>query len=160
MPSKKYPIINHIYPGPQTGSVGSRNFSAARSDSQALAELGFIVVEIDGMGTPWRSKKFHDAYYGRYGRQHAAGSGRRNEGTRSAISVDRYRSRRHLGTFRRRLRRRGAMFRYPDFFKVGISEAGNHDNRNYEDDWGEKWQGLLDGTTTTTTRRISSSRKI
>jgi dipeptidyl aminopeptidase/acylaminoacyl peptidase len=43
------------------------------------------------------------------------------------------------------------MFRYPDFFKVGISEAGNHDNRNYEDDWGEKWQGLLetraDGTT-------------
>jgi dipeptidyl-peptidase 4 len=44
-----------------------------------------------------------------------------------------------------------AMFRYPDFFKVGISEAGNHDNRNYEDDWGEKWQGLLtrrpDGST-------------
>jgi dipeptidyl aminopeptidase/acylaminoacyl peptidase len=36
-----------------------------------------------------------------------------------------------------------AMFRYPDFFKVGISEAGNHDNRVYEDDWGEKWQGLL-----------------
>ena len=45
----------------------------------------------------------------------------------------------------------GAMFRYPDFFKVGISEAGNHDNRVYEDDWAEKWQGLLetkpDGTT-------------
>jgi dipeptidyl aminopeptidase/acylaminoacyl peptidase len=44
-----------------------------------------------------------------------------------------------------------AMFRYPDLFKVGISEAGNHDNRNYEDDWAEKWQGLLtsgpDGTT-------------
>jgi dipeptidyl aminopeptidase/acylaminoacyl peptidase len=43
------------------------------------------------------------------------------------------------------------MFRYPDFFKVGVSEAGNHDNRLYEDDWGEKWQGLLvqnpDGTT-------------
>jgi dipeptidyl aminopeptidase/acylaminoacyl peptidase len=43
------------------------------------------------------------------------------------------------------------MLRYPDFFKVGISEAGNHDNREYEDDWGEKWQGLLvkhpDGTT-------------
>jgi dipeptidyl aminopeptidase/acylaminoacyl peptidase len=44
-----------------------------------------------------------------------------------------------------------AMFRHADFFKVGISEAGNHDNRNYEDDWAEKWQGLLqakpDGTT-------------
>src|SRR5260370_20236101 len=37
-----------------------------------------------------------------------------------------------------------AMFRYPDFFKVGISEAGNHDNREYEDDWAEKWQGLLE----------------
>jgi dipeptidyl aminopeptidase/acylaminoacyl peptidase len=44
-----------------------------------------------------------------------------------------------------------AMFRYPDFFKVGVSQAGNHDNRVYEDDWAEKWQGLLaknaDGTT-------------
>ena len=43
------------------------------------------------------------------------------------------------------------MFRYPDFFKVGVSQAGNHDNRVYEDDWAEKWQGLLekkpDGTT-------------
>jgi dipeptidyl aminopeptidase/acylaminoacyl peptidase len=43
-----------------------------------------------------------------------------------------------------------AMFRYPDFFKVGIAESGNHDNRQYEDDWGERYQGLLvrnaDGT--------------
>jgi dipeptidyl aminopeptidase/acylaminoacyl peptidase len=61
--TRKYPIIIHSYPGPQTGSVGTRNFSAARGDDQALAELGFVVVEIDGMGTPWRSKKFHDAYF-------------------------------------------------------------------------------------------------
>ena len=54
--TKKYPIVNHIYPGPQTGSVGGRSFAPARGDAQALAELGFIVVEIDGMGTPWRSK--------------------------------------------------------------------------------------------------------
>src|SRR6185503_9590662 len=66
-PAQKYPIVNHIYPGPQTGSVGSRQFSAARGDAQALAELGFVVVEIDGMGTPWRSKKFHEAYYGNMG---------------------------------------------------------------------------------------------
>jgi dipeptidyl aminopeptidase/acylaminoacyl peptidase len=59
--TKKYPIVNHIYPGPQTGSVGGRSFAPARGDAQALAELGFIVVEIDGMGTPWRSKSFHDA---------------------------------------------------------------------------------------------------
>ncbi|MFM8535640.1 MAG: DPP IV N-terminal domain-containing protein, partial [Acidimicrobiia bacterium] len=49
-PSKKYPIVNNIYPGPQTGSVGSRQFSASRGDTQAIAELGFIVVQIDGMG--------------------------------------------------------------------------------------------------------------
>jgi dipeptidyl aminopeptidase/acylaminoacyl peptidase len=40
-----------------------------------------------------------------------------------------------------------AMFRYPDFYKVGISESGNHDNRNYEDDWGERYIGLLEKTT-------------
>ena len=62
--SKKYPIINYAYPGPQTGSVGSRAFSPARGDNQALAELGFIVVSIDGMGTPGRSKSFHDTWYG------------------------------------------------------------------------------------------------
>ena len=66
-PARKYPIVNHIYPGPQTGSVGGRIFSPARGDAQALAELGFVVVEIDGMGTPWRSKKFHEAYYGNMG---------------------------------------------------------------------------------------------
>lgn len=38
----------------------------------------------------------------------------------------------------------GAMFRYPDFFKVGIAESGNHDNRNYEDNWGERYNGLLE----------------
>ena len=38
----------------------------------------------------------------------------------------------------------GAILRYPDFYKVAVSSAGNHDNRNYEDDWGEKWHGLLE----------------
>ena len=66
-PHEKYPIINHIYPGPQGGSVGSWSFAAARGDTQALAELGFVVVEIEGMGNPLRSKKFHDFYYREYG---------------------------------------------------------------------------------------------
>jgi hypothetical protein len=67
-PSRKYPIVNNVYPGPQTGSTGSRAFTPARGDRQALAELGFIVVTIDGMGTPGRSKSFQDAYYGAMGR--------------------------------------------------------------------------------------------
>src|SRR6185437_8424684 len=58
--AKKYPIVNHVYPGPQAGSCGSRSFAAAHHDDQSLAELGFVVVCIDGMGTPSRSKAFHD----------------------------------------------------------------------------------------------------
>jgi dipeptidyl-peptidase-4 len=144
-PSKKYPIVNHVYPGPQTGSVGSRNFAAARSDSQALAELGFVVVEIDGMGTPWRSKKFHDAYFGNMGDNTLPDqvAGMKELARRfSWIDIDRAGIWGHSGGG---YATAGAMFRYPDFFKVGISEAGNHDNRDYEDDWAEKWQGLLDG---------------
>jgi dipeptidyl-peptidase-4 len=150
-PERKYPIVNHIYPGPQTGSVGGRSFSPARGDAQALAELGLVVVEIDGMGTPWRSKKFHEAYYGNMGDntlpdQVAA----MKELARRYpwIDIDRAGIYGHSGGG---YATADAMFRYPDFFKVGISEAGNHDNRNYEDDWAEKWQGLLkthaDGTT-------------
>lgn len=143
-PARKYPIINHIYPGPQTGSVGSRNFSASRGDTQALAELGFIVVEIDGMGTPWRSKKFHDAYFADMGDNtlpdQVAGM-KQLAREYPWIDIDRAGIYGHSGGG---YATADAMFRYPDFFKVGISEAGNHDNRNYEDDWGEKYQGLLE----------------
>jgi len=148
---KKYPIVNHIYPGPQTGSVGSRVFSPARGDAQALAELGFVVVEIDGMGTPWRSKKFHEAYYGNMGDNTLPDqvAGMKALAERYPwIDIDRAGIYGHSGGG---FAAADAMFRYPDFFKVGISEAGNHDNRVYEDDWAEKWQGLLekkaDGTT-------------
>jgi dipeptidyl aminopeptidase/acylaminoacyl peptidase len=148
---KKYPIVNHIYPGPQTGSVGSRNFSPARGDAQALAELGFVVVEIDGMGTPWRSKTFHDAYFGNMGDNTLPDqvAGMKELARRySWIDLERSGIYGHSGGG---YAAAGAMFRYPDFFKVGISEAGNHDNRLYEDDWGEKWQGLLESGPSATT---------
>ncbi len=141
--TRKYPIVNHIYPGPQTGSVGSRSFSPARSDNQALAELGFIVVQIDAMGTPMRSKTFHDAYYANMGDNGLPDqvTGMKQLAERySWIDIDRAGIYGHSGGG---YATAGAMFHFPDFFKVGISEAGNHDNREYEDDWGEKWQGLL-----------------
>lgn len=141
--NKKYPIINHIYPGPQTGSVGSRSFSVARGDCQALAELGFVVVELDGMGTPWRSKKFHEAYFGDMGDNTLPDqvTGMKQLAQRYPwIDIDRAGIYGHSGGG---FATADAMFRYPDFFKVGISESGNHDNREYEDDWAEKWQGLL-----------------
>jgi dipeptidyl aminopeptidase/acylaminoacyl peptidase len=150
-PSAKYPIINHIYPGPQTGSVGPRNFLSARGDSQALAELGFVVVEVDGMGTPWRSKKFHDAYFADMGDNtlpDQVAAMKELAGRYPWIDLNRAGIWGHSGGG---YATAGAMLHYPDFFKVGISESGNHDNRNYEDDWAEKWQGLLarkpDGTT-------------
>jgi dipeptidyl-peptidase 4 len=146
--TRKYPIINYIYPGPQTGSVGSRSFSAARGDCQALAELGFIVVEIDGMGTPWRSKKFHEAYFGDMGDNTLPDqvAGMKELAQKySWIDIDRAGIYGHSGGG---YATAGAMFHYPDFFKVGISEAGNHDNRVYEDDWAEKWQGMLEKTST------------
>ena len=147
--AKKYPIINHVYPGPQTGSVGGRTFSPARGDNQALAELGFIVVEIDGMGTPWRSKSFHDAYYAKMGDNTLPDqvAGMKELASRYRfIDLDRAGVWGHSGGG---FAAADAMFRYPDFFKVGIAESGNHDNRVYEDDWGERYQGLLvrDGRT-------------
>jgi dipeptidyl-peptidase-4 len=141
--TKKYPIVNHIYPGPQTGSVGGRSFAPARGDAQALAELGFIVVEIDGMGTPWRSKSFHDAYFGRMGDNTLPDqvAGMKELAARYPwIDINRAGIYGHSGGG---FATADAMFRYPDFFKVGISEAGNHDQREYEDDWGERYQGLL-----------------
>ena len=150
-PHKKYPIIDYIYPGPQTGSVRGRSFLPARGDNQSLAELGFIVVAIDGMGTPWRSKAFHDAYYGDMGDNTLPDqvAGLKQLGQRHAwIDLGRVGIWGHSGGGNATA---DAMFRYPDFFKVGWSESGNHENRNYEDDWAEKWQGLLvthkDGST-------------
>lgn len=142
-PSKKYPIVDYIYPGPQTGSVGSRSFNPARVDHQALAELGFIVVAIDGMGTPWRSKAFHDAYFANIGDNTLPDQviGLKELGKRYPwIDMDRVGIWGHSGGGNATVT---AMFRHADLFKVGIAESGNHDNRNYEDDWAEKWQGLL-----------------
>jgi dipeptidyl aminopeptidase/acylaminoacyl peptidase len=143
-PNKKYPNIEHIYPGPQGRSVASRTISPSRRDTQALAELGFIVVQIEGMGNPYRSKKFHEAYYGNLGDNTLPDqvSGIKQLAAKySWIDLDRVGIYGHSGGG---FATAAAMFRYPDFFKVGVSQAGNHDNRNYEDDWAEKWMGLLE----------------
>ncbi|NKB90378.1 MAG: prolyl oligopeptidase family serine peptidase [Acidobacteria bacterium] len=142
-PNRKYPIINNIYPGPQAGSVGSRSFQAARGDAQAMAELGFVVIKLDGMGTPWRSKSFHETYYGDMGDNTLPDqiAGMRELAEQYPfIDLDRAGIWGHSGGG---YATAGALFRHADFFKVGVSQAGNHDNRVYEDDWGEKWQGLL-----------------
>lgn len=141
-PSRKYPVVNYIYPGPQTGSVGSRSFSPARRDHQALAELGFIVVALDGLGTPWRSKSFHDAFDGDIGDNTLPDqvAGLRQLAERHPwLDLDRVGVWGHSGGG---YATADALFTYPEFYKVGVSQAGNHDNRSYEDDWIEKWMDL------------------
>ena len=141
--SKKYPVVNYIYPGPQGGGVGSRSFSTARGDNQALAELGFVVVVIDGTCNPGRSKSFHDVCYGNMAdntlEDQIAGI-KELAKSRPYMDLDKVGVWGHSGGG---YATAAALFRYPDFYKVGISESGNHDNRNYEDDWGERYIGLL-----------------
>jgi dipeptidyl-peptidase-4 len=144
-PNKKYPVIDYIYPGPQSGGVGSRSFSPSRNDNQALAELGFVVVVIDGACNPLRSKAFHDSCYGNMGDNTLADQ---VEGIKQLAAKYPYMDISRVGIWGHSgggFATADAMFSYPDFFKVGISESGNHDNRNYEDDWGERYIGLMTG---------------
>jgi dipeptidyl-peptidase-4 len=139
---KKYPIIDYIYPGPQGGSVGSWSFSPARGDNQGLAELGFVIVQIEGTSNPLRSKSYHDMAYGNMAENTLPDQ---VSGIRQLAAKYNFIDTSHIGIWGHSgggFATADAMFSYPDFFKVGISESGNHDNRNYEDDWGERYDGL------------------
>ncbi len=143
-PTKKYPVVNYIYPGPQGGSVGSWSFSAGRSDHQALAELGFVVVLIEGSCNPGRSKAFHDECYGNMSTNTLPDQ---IAGIRQLAEKYDYMDLDKVGVWGHSgggFATASALFKYPDFYKVGISESGNHDNRNYEDDWGERYIGLME----------------
>ena len=162
-PAKKYPIITYIYPGPQVGSVRSRSFVPAHGDHQALAELGFIVIALDGMGTPLRSKAFQDAWYGNMADNTLPDqvAALKQLGERhSWIDTTRAGMWGHSGGGNATA---AALFRYPDVYKVGIAESGNHDNLTYEDDWGERFHGLLedraDGSTSYTGQDNASIAK-
>lgn len=144
-PEEKYPVVDYVYPGPQVGPIGFRSFTVnARGNAHALAELGFIVFSIDAMGTPLRSKAFHDSYYGNMG----------DNGIPDHIVALRQLALRYpqmdldrVGIFGHSgggFASTDAILRYPDFFKVAVSSAGNHDNRSYDYTWGEKYQGLVE----------------
>ena len=141
--SKNYPVVNYVYPGPQGGSVRGWSFEASRRDHQALAELGFIVIVIEGTCNPGRSKSFHDACYGSLSENTLPDqiSGIKQLAEKySYIDTSRVGIWGHSGGGSATV---AAMFKYPEFYKVGIAESGNHDNRNYEDDWGERYIGLM-----------------
>jgi dipeptidyl-peptidase 4 len=157
-PARRYPIINQIYPGPQAGSIGPRTFSAGRRNAQALAELGFIVVQLDALGSPMRSLPFQAFYYGDLA----------DNGLPDQIAAMRQLAARHpwidlsrVGIFGHSgggFATAAAMLQHPEFFHVGVASAGNIDNRGYTNYWGEKWQGMLvpgpDGTDSYTNQAL------
>jgi dipeptidyl aminopeptidase/acylaminoacyl peptidase len=145
--SKRYPIIDHIYPGPQvyrTSTHFNLYGSIFRSAwmAQALAELGFIVIHVDGFGTPGRSKAFHDATYKNMSDcgipDHVTAIKQLAE-KNNFIDIEKVGITGYSGGGYAAAR---AMLTYPDFYKVGVSAAGNHDIRCYPANYGEKYNSL------------------
>jgi len=140
--TRTYPVIEHIYPGPFIGSVGSWSFKSG-GENHALAKLGFVVIQVDHMGTPYRSKAMHDSYYGNMGDNgipdHVAAV-RQLAARHPFLDLDRVGIYGHSGGG---FASTDAILRFPDFYKVAVSGAGNHDQRTYGVHWGPLYQGLL-----------------
>jgi len=143
--ARKYPLVDYVYPGPFTGSCPARNFEVADHDNQSLADLGFIVVCIDGLGTPFRTKTFQDAFADSPATLAEDTIPDQIAGIRELAAKDPWIDLNRVGIWGHSGGGNAtvsAMFRYAPFFKVGWAESGNHDNRDYEDDWDEKYGGL------------------
>ena len=138
-PRRKYPVIENIYAGPQ-GSFVPKAFSPA-GGLQQMAELGFIVVQIDGMGTNNRSKAFHDVCWKNLGDagfpdripwiQAAAAKYPAMDLTRVGI----------YGTSAGGQNALGGLLQHGDFYKAGVADCGCHDNRMDKIWWNEQWMG-------------------
>lgn len=144
-PTMIYPVIDHIYGGPQVFNAPT-SFAMSAVQAQALAELGFIVVVIDGRGTSGRDRAFHEASYG--AAETASDLEDHVAGIRQLAARYRYMDISRVGIYGFSgggYMTASAMLRYPDFFDVGVAAAGNHDQRLFWHSWGERYQGLVDG---------------
>ena len=143
-PKKKYPVIEQIYAGPQ-GAFVPKSFSAL-NNMQSLAELGFIVVQMDGMGTSYRSKKFHDVCWKNLG---DGGFPDRILWHKAAAAKYPYMDITRVGIYggsaggQNALR---ALLAHGDFYKAGVADCGCHDNRMDKIWWNEQWMGWPIGT--------------
>lgn len=138
-PARKYPVIEHIYAGPH-GAFVPREFLATM-ELQALAELGFIVVQIDGMGTNFRSKAFHDVCWQNLG---DAGFPDRIRWIRAAARKYPYMDLTRVGIYGTSAGGQsalGGLLRHGDFYRVGVADCGCHDNRMDKIWWNEQWMG-------------------
>jgi dipeptidyl-peptidase-4 len=147
--SMKYPVVETVYPGPWT-IVTAKSFPGEMTwvnkifwRGQALAELGFVVVTLDGPGTPYRSKEFHDASYGRLG--DAGGLDDHVHALQLLAKERPYLDLERVGIFGHSaggFMTAQALLTYPDFYKVGVASSGDYDSRFYGSFWGEKYEGL------------------
>jgi dipeptidyl aminopeptidase/acylaminoacyl peptidase len=138
-PAKKYPVIEYIYAGPHDSFVPKT--WGVQYGMQAQAELGFIVSQIDGMGTSNRSKKFHDVAWQNIGdagfpdriKWHKAVAAKNPSYDISKVGI--------YGGSAGGQNAMGALLFHPDFYKVAVSFAGCHDNRMDKIWWNEQWMG-------------------
>jgi dipeptidyl aminopeptidase/acylaminoacyl peptidase len=138
-PNKKYPIIEDIYAGPQSAFV-PKSFSAYYK-AQSYAELGFVVVKMDGMGTSHRSKKFHDVCWKNLG---DSGFPDRILWIKAAAQKYPYLDLARVGIFGGSAGGQSstrAVLAHGDFYKVAVSDCGCHDNRMDKIWWNELWMG-------------------
>jgi dipeptidyl aminopeptidase/acylaminoacyl peptidase len=137
--SRKYPVIENIYAGPQSSFV-PKSF-AAFNQMQAQAEIGFVVVQIDGMGTSNRSKAFHDVAWQNIKDAgfpdrilwHKAVAARYPHYDITRVGL--------YGTSAGGQNALGGLLFFPEFYKAAVSAAGCHDNRMDKIWWNEQWMG-------------------
>ncbi len=143
--NRKYPVIEYVYPGPQTESV-SKTFTP-RSNQVLMANLGFIMIEVGNRGgNPHRSKWYHTFGYGNlrdYGLADKKAAIEQLAERFPFIDITRVGIWGHSGGG---FMTAAALLIYPDFFKVGWSESGNHENNVYNNSWSEKHNGVKEVT--------------
>jgi dipeptidyl aminopeptidase/acylaminoacyl peptidase len=139
-PSKKYPVIENIYAGPHSSFV-PKSFRPILSGMHQLAELGFIVVQIDGMGTSNRSKAFHDVCWKNI---KDAGFADRILWMKAAAKKYPWMDISRVGIYGTSAggqNAAGALLFHPEFYKVAVAACGCHDNRMDKMWWNEQWMG-------------------
>jgi len=140
--TKKYPVIDATYTGPQAVRTAKSFIRAYRNDDVPIAELGFIVMTIDGFGTAFRSKAFHDVSYMNLG---DIGAADHIGGLRQLARLYPYLDTTRVGIYGHSAGgydAAHALFTHPEFYKVGVSTAGNHDNMMSKEWWDEQYMGM------------------
>lgn len=142
--TKKYPLLQYVYPGPQTEAV-NKSFSVRMDRLDRVAQVGFIVVTLGNRGGhPGRSKWYHNYGYGNlrdYGLADKRHVAEQLADLHGFIDIEKVGIYGHSGGG---FMSTAAMLVYPDFFKAAVSSAGNHDNTIYNSWWSETHHGVLE----------------